>query len=51
MNNSELWIYKYLVTQSGYFRLVVKLALGMGIVERKLLLCHAVSYQSNDESI
>ena len=42
MHKSDPWIYKYWVTQSGYFRRVVIVALGMGIVDRKLLLCHGI---------
>ena len=48
MRKSEPCIYKYWVTQSEYFRLVVIVALGMGIVYRKLLLCHGISDQSKD---
>ena len=51
MHNSDPWIKKYWVIQSGYFRLVITVALCMGIVYRKLLLCHGISEQSKDKSI
>ena len=34
---------KYWLTQSGYFRLANAVALGMGITDGKLLLCHGIS--------
>ena len=43
------WIYKYWVTQSRYFRLVITVALGMGIVDWKLPLCHGISEKSKGE--
>ena len=43
MRKSDLAIEKYLVTQSGYFRLVTTVALGMGITDGKILFCHGIS--------
>ena len=51
MRKSELALDKYWVTQSGYFRLVNTVALGMGILYTKLLLWHGFSEQSKDKNI
>ena len=37
MRKSDPWIYKYWVTYSRYFRIVITVALGMGIADRNLL--------------
>ena len=39
------------VTQSGYFRLVTTVTLGMGITYGKILLCHDISKQSKNKAI
>ena len=45
MRQCDLALEKYFVTQTGYFRLSIAAALGMGIKDRKLLFCHGISYQ------
>ena len=42
MRQSDLLIDKYWVTQSGYFRLAIKVTLGMSIADGKLLYCDMV---------
>ena len=44
-------LYKYWVTQSDYFILATTVALGMGITDGKLLLCHGTSQESDDKNI
>ena len=39
----DLALEKYWVKQSGYFRLATTVTLGVGITDRKLLLCHGIS--------
>ena len=51
MWQSDIALYKYWVTQSGYFRLATTLALGMGITDGKLLYCHGVSEGNRDRKI
>ena len=51
MRQYELAIDKYWVTQSGYFGLSTTVALGMGIADGKLLLCHGISEGSVDKKI
>ena len=43
MQQSDLLLDKYWVTQSGYFRLATTVALGMDITDGKLLYCHGVA--------
>ena len=47
----DLYLDKYLVTQSGDFRLATTMTLGMGITAGKLLLFHGISEQSMDKTI
>ena len=42
MHQYEIALDKYWVTQSGYFRLVTTVVLGMGITYGKLYLCHGL---------
>ena len=42
---------KYLVTHIGYFRLATTVALGVGIIDGKLLYCHGVSEGNTDRKI
>ena len=51
VRQSDLALEKYWVTQSGYFTLATTVALGMGITDGKLLLCHGISEQSKDKKI
>ena len=51
MRQYDIAIDKYWVTQSGYFRLSTTVALGMGITYGKLLLCHGISQESEDNTI
>ena len=51
MRKSDLSLEKYWVTQSGYFRLTTKFALGMGISYEKLLYWHGVSEVNVDRRI
>ena len=51
MLQSGLALDIYQVTQTGYFRLVTTVVLGMGISYGKLLFCHGISYQSKDNTI
>ena len=51
MRQSDIAPEKYWVTQSGYFRLVTTVALGMGIKDEKLLYCHGVSDGNVDRKI
>ena len=39
------------MAQSGYFRLVTTVALCIGIIDAKLLLCHGISDKSRDNII
>ena len=43
MRQYDIAIDKYWVKQSGYFRLAIRAALGIGIKDGKLLLFHVVS--------
>ena len=51
MHQYVLLIEKYLVTQSGYFRLSNTVALGMGNKDGKLLFYHVISEESTDKKI
>ena len=51
MRQSDLVLYKYWVTHSGYFRLTTTVALGMGITDGNLLFCHVISEGSVDKKI
>ena len=51
MRQSDLSLDKYWVSQSGYFRLVTNVALGMGITDGKLLYCHGVAEGNKDKKI
>ena len=51
MRKSDLALDKYWVTQSGYFRLAITVALGVGITDGKLLFCHGISEQIMDNKI
>ena len=43
MRQYDIALYKYWVTQSGYFRLATTVEFGMGIIYGKHLYCHVVS--------
>ena len=49
MRQYDLALDKYWVTQSGYFILATTMALGMGIVDGKLLYCHGVAEGNMDK--
>ena len=51
MRKYDIALVKYLVTQSGYFRLATTVTLGMGITYGKLLFCHGISKGSVDKKI
>ena len=51
MRQSDIELDKYLVTQSGYFRLATTVALSMGITDGKLLYCHDVADENVDKKI
>ena len=51
MHKSDIALEKYWVTESGYFRLVNTVALGMGIVDGNLLYCHGVAEVNMDKKI
>ena len=51
MQQSDLEIDKYWVTQTGYFRLANTVALGMAITDGKLLYCHIVVEVNVDREI
>ena len=51
MQQSNLSLEKYCVTQSGYFGLATTVALGMGITDGKLLYCHGVAEGNKDKKI
>ena len=42
---------KYWVTQSGYFRLATKVALGMIIIDGNLIYCHGVAERNVDRKV
>ena len=47
----DLALDKYWVSQSGYFRLATKVALGRGITDGRLLYCHGVAEGNLDKKI
>ena len=51
MRQSDISLERYWVTQSGYFRLVSTMELGMGIADGKLLYCHGVAEGNMDKKI
>ena len=51
MRHYDPVVEKYGVTQNGYFILETAVALGMGIVHGKLLICHGISEGSVDKKI
>ena len=51
MQKYDLALEKYWITQSGYFRLATKFALGTGITDGKLIYCHGVSEGNVDKKI
>ena len=51
MNQPNIALVKYWVTQSVYFRLATTVALGMGVTDGKLLLCHGISQDSDYKNI
>ena len=51
MGQYGLVLFKYWVTQSGYFRLATTVVLGVGIIYKKLLFCHEISEQNMDKTI
>ena len=51
MRQSDPVLEKYWVTQSGYFRLVTIVELGMGVTDGKLLLCFGFSETRVDNNI
>ena len=51
MRHHHMELDKYWVPQSGYFRLDTTVALGMGIIDRKLLFYHDISEKIKDKTI
>ena len=51
MRQYDIALYKYWVTQSGHFRLLTTVALGMGITDEKFLYCHGVAKGNEDKKI
>ena len=51
MHQSDLALEKYLMTQSGYFRFTTAVALGMGILDKRLFFYHGISEQIRDNKI
>ena len=51
MQQSDIALEKYWVTQSGYFRLETIIALGMSITYGKILYCHGVSKGNMEKKI
>ena len=51
MQQSDLALEKYCVTQGGYFRLATTVVMGMGITDTKLLFCRGISEQSRDKKL
>ena len=51
MRQYDLALEKYWVTQSGYFRLVTTMALGMVITYGKLLYCYGVAEVNVDKKV
>ena len=51
MRQSYLAVEKYWVTQSVHFRLVTKVAFGLGIADGKILFCHGISEGNVDKKI
>ena len=51
MRKSDLSLYKYWVTQSGYFINKTTLVLGVSITDGKLFFCHGISEGSGDKKI
>ena len=49
MQQSDLVLDKYWVTQSGYFRLATTVALGVSITDEKFIFCHGISEWSVDK--
>ena len=50
MQQSDLALQKYWVTQSGYFRLSTIVALGMGIADGMLIFCYVISQDFLDKN-
>ena len=46
MHKSELFLYKYWLTQSGYFRIATTVVLGMGITDGKIPFYNVISEES-----
>ena len=51
LRQSDTVLEKYLVTQSGYFRVETTVALGMGIPYGKILYCHGVAEGNMEDKI
>ena len=51
MRQSDVALEKYWETQSVYFRIADTVALGMGIKDGRILLCHIISQQSKYNNI
>ena len=51
MQQTDLMLEKYLVTQNEYFRLETTVSLGMGITDGKLLFCHIFSEENKGKKI
>ena len=51
MQQSDIELDKYWLTQSGYFRLAYTLELGVYIKDSNLLFCHVISEESMDKNI
>ena len=49
MHQYDIALEKYLVTQSGYFRLATTVALGMSVTYGRLLYCHGVSKENFEQ--
>ena len=49
VRQSDIVLEKYWVTQSGYFRFSTTAALGVGIIDGKLLYCHGVAEGNQDK--
>ena len=49
MWNCDLALEKYWVTQSGYFSFATTVALGVGIIDGKILFCHGISENQGKE--
>ena len=51
MQQYDIVLDKYWVTQSGYFRLTTAVVLGVGITYENILLCHGISEKKKGQEI